>query len=245
MEANGADGADDRVVGGTHEPATSAGRDRHEAAEGRWRSAFLDGPARTRWSRLPPQVGDRSPDIELPDATGRIRRLTEWSSAGPIHLVFLRHFGCSCLSERWDRLRDELEAIADAGATTVAVGQAEPARTAEVAARRGYPFPILCDPERRAYEAFGLVEGTPAQVLHDFPWRPNDRRTADQLIASRAGTERAVVDNPWQLPGEFIIAKGGRIALAHRYQFCEDFPPASVLQGAIAAANADEEASRA
>jgi hypothetical protein len=106
-------------------------------------------------------------------------------------------------------LREELAAIADAGAETVAVVQAEPERAAEVAARRGYPFPILCDPERHAYEAFGLVEGTPAQVLHDFPWRSNDRETADKLVASRTGTERAVVDNPWQLPGEFIIAKGG------------------------------------
>jgi peroxiredoxin len=150
-------------------------------------------------------------------------------------LIFLRHFGCSCLAERWDGLRDGLTAIADAGAATVAVAQAEPERTAEVAARRGYTFPILCDPDRLAYEAFGLLEGTPAQILHDFAWRPGDRESADQLIASRKGTERAVVDDPWQLPGEFVIARGGRIALAHRYQFCEDFPPQTVLLGAIAA----------
>ena len=216
--------------------ATSAGEARHDAAEARWLTAFLRGPIRTRWSRLPPQIGDRAPRVELPDATGRVRRLDEWSSVGPVHLMFLRHFGCSCLSERWDRLRDELEAIDAAGATTIAVSQAEPQRTAEVAARRGYPFPILCDPERVTYEAFGLVEGTPAQVLHDFPWRPNDRATADKLIGSRAGTESAVVDDPWQLPGEFVIAKGGQIALALRYQYCEDFPPQTVLLGAIAAA---------
>ena len=58
----------------------------------------------------------------------------------------------------------------------VAVGQGEPERTAAVAQRRGHPFPVLCDPERRASEAFGLLEGTPAQVLHDFAWKPNDRR---------------------------------------------------------------------
>jgi peroxiredoxin len=224
-------------VEASHDQRPLAARERLEAAEARWLTAFLHGPTRTRWSRLPPQVGDPAPRMELPDATGRVRRLDEWMSVGPIHLVFLRHFGCSCLSERWDRLRDELEAIIAAGATTIAVSQAEPPRTAEVAARRGYPFPILCDPERVTYEAFGLVEGTPAQVLHDFRWRPNDRETADTLIASRAGTERAVVDDPWQLPGEFVIAKGGQITLAHRYQYCEDFPPQTVLLGAIAAAN--------
>ena len=210
--------------------------DLNEAAEAEWLAAWLAGPKRTRWSGLPLQIGDPAPDVERPNAAGRVQRLSEWWSTGPVHLMFLRHFGCSCLSERWDRLRDELDALANAGATTVAVAQGEPERTAEVASRRGYPFPILCDPDRRAYEAFGLVEGTPAQILHDFPWRPDDRDTADDFIASRKGTERAVVDNPWQLPGEFVIAPGGRIALAHRYQYCEDFPPRTVLLGAIAAA---------
>jgi peroxiredoxin len=208
----------------------------HEEAEARWLAAWLAGPKRTRWARLPPQVGDAAPDIELPDATGRVRRLSEWWSAGVVHLVFLRHFGCSCLAERWERLRDEMSKLADAGAATVAIAQGEPERTAEVAARRGYSFPILCDPERLAYDAFGLLEGTPAQILHDFPWRPGDQETADKLLAPRKGTERAVVDDPWQLPGEFVIASGGRIALAHRYQYCEDFPPQAVLLGAIAAA---------
>ena len=44
------------------------------------------------------------------------------------------------------------------------------------------------------------------------------------------------MDSPWQLPGEFVIGSDGRIALAHRYQYCEDFPPKTVLLGAIAAA---------
>jgi hypothetical protein len=44
------------------------------------------------------------------------------------------------------------------------------------------------------------------------------------------------VDDPWQLPGEFVVGRDGRIALAHRAQFCEDFAPAAVLIGAIASA---------
>ncbi len=56
------------------------------------------------------------------------------------------------------------------------------------------------------------------------------------FLEPRRGTERAVVDSPWQLPGEFVIGSNGLIALAHRYQYCEDFPPKTVLLGAIAAA---------
>jgi peroxiredoxin len=208
------------------------------AAEETWRAEWLAGPSRTRWRSLPPQAGDTAPDIELPDSQGHRRRLSGWWSEGPLHLVFLRHFGCSCLADRWATLEPALDRLSGAGATTVAVCQAPPERAAPVVTRRGYPFPVLCDPERHAYEAFGLLEGVPATVLHDFPWRPDDRATAEAWTGSRRGTERALVDHAWQLPGEFVVAAGGRLVLTHRAQFCEDFPPTEVLLGAIAAARA-------
>lgn len=71
--------------------------------------------------------------------------------------------------------------------------------------------------------------------MHDFPWKPNDLKTGEKLISSRRGTERALVDNPWQLPGEIVIGRDGRIVHAHRYQYCEDFPK-TVLLDAVAAA---------
>jgi hypothetical protein len=86
------------------------------------------------------------------------------------------------------------------------------------------------------YQLYGLLEGTPAQILHDFAWKPQDHDTGEKMLASRRGTERAFVDNPWQLPGEVVVAASGRLALTHRYQYCEDIPPKTVVLGAIAAA---------
>lgn len=208
------------------------------AAEAEWLAAWLSGPTRTRVGVLPAQIGDPAPDAELPDTGGRPRRLSEFWRERPALLLFLRQFGCSCLAERWDRLKEEIAAYVEEGAQLVAVCQAEPERAAAVARRRGYPFPLLCDPERRAYELFGLPEGTPAQILHDFAWRPGDQATGEKMVVSRRGTERAPVDSPWQLPGEFVIAPSGRLILTHRYQYCEDFPPKTVLIGAIRTARA-------
>jgi len=156
--------------------------EQQQSAEARWREAWLAGPRRTRWDAVPLQVGDIAPDLELPDATGAPRRLSDLWSGGPLHLIFLRHFGCS------------------------------------------------------AYAAFGLLEGTVPQILHDFASKPGDAATGDEWLAGRGDSERALVDNPWQLPGEFVIAPGGRISLAHRAQFCEDFPARGVVLGGIAAA---------
>jgi peroxiredoxin len=207
------------------------------AAEERWLASWLVGPTRTRYESLPPQSGDPAPDLLLPDTSGEPRRLSDFWTHGPVLVIFMRHFGCSCLQERWEGLKIELADYADAGARVVAICQAEPERARAVAQRREYQFPLLCDPERSAYRAFGLLEGQPSQILHDFPWQPGDEETARTLfLEPRRGTERAVVDSPWQLPGEFVIGSDGRIGLAHRYQYCEDFPPKTVLLGAIAAA---------
>ena len=208
-----------------------------KAAERRWLASWLIGPTHTRYDALPVQQGDMAPDVELADTTGESRHLSEFWTHGPAIVIFMRHFGCSCLMERWEGLRGELADYQAAGARVVAICQAEPQRAEAVAARRGYAFPVLCDPELRAYRAFGLLEGLPAQILHAFPWQAGDEETARTLfIEPRRGTERAVVDSPWQLPGEFVIGSNGRIALAHRYQYCEDFPPKTVLVGAIMSA---------
>jgi peroxiredoxin len=208
-----------------------------KAAEKRWLASWLVGPTHTRYDALPVQQGDMAPEVELPDTSGETRHLSEFWTHGSAIVIFMRHFGCSCLMERWEGLRGELDDYAAAGARVVAICQAEPERAAAVAARRGYAFPLLCDPDLQAYRAFGLLEGTPAQILHAFPWQAGDEETARTLfIEPRRGTERAVVDSPWQLPGEFVIGSNGRISLAHRYQYCEDFPPKTVLVGAIMAA---------
>jgi peroxiredoxin len=207
------------------------------AAEERWLASWLVGPTRIRYEELPPQPGDPAPDPVLRDTSGDPRHLSEFWAHSPALVIFMRHFGCSCLMERWEGLKNDLGEFADAGARVVAICQAEPERARAVAERRRYQFPLLCDPELSAYRAFGLLEGQVAQVLHDFAWRPGDEETARTLfLEPRRGTERAVVDSPWQLPGEFVIGSDGRIVLAHRYQYCEDFPPKTVLLGALASA---------
>jgi hypothetical protein len=49
------------------------------------------------------------------------------------------------------------------------------------------------------------------------------RKAEASVPGGLAAKKRRHVDNPWQLPGEFVIASSGRIVHAHRYQYCEDF----------------------
>ena len=204
-------------------------------AEQKWLDAWRAGPQRLRWDHVPLQVGDVAPDLELTDHTGQTRQLSTFWHDGPAIILFWRHFGCSCGVDRAARLKTEYQDYLDAGASVVIVGQASPERSSEYRDRHTIDCPILSDPERVAYGAFDILEGTPAQVLFDAgdTLLRCEVPAGEELAAGRHGTDRATVDSPWQMPGEFVVAQDGRVQLAYRYQYCEDWPDPRVLLAAI------------
>lgn len=206
-----------------------------QAAEEEWLEAWKGGPARLRWAQMPVQTGDAAPDMELEDSAGRPVALSSFWRDRTALLLFWRHYGCSCGMGRADRLREELGAYLDAGANVVVIGQGEPERARNYAEKQGLSCPFLCDPGLRAYEAYGLLEGTEAQILFDAPdeFLRRDLKAGLDLVAARRNTDRRLVDNPWQLPGEFVVGTEGLIRLAYRYQYCEDYPDPRVHIAAI------------
>jgi len=204
-------------------------------AEKEWLELWQRGPLRTRWEKAPLQVGDMAPDFELSDSTGQSVRLSDFWRSGPTLLLFWRHYGCSCGMRRAQRLASEYTDYIKVGGNVVVIGQGEPERAALYTSKNNLPCPVLCDPTYKVYEAYDLLEGQPSQVFFD---------ASDELLRCnieagrefaklRAKTDRALVDNPWLLPGEFVVDKTGTVRLAFRYQFCEDWPDPLVLISAI------------
>jgi peroxiredoxin len=206
-----------------------------ESAEREWLDHWKQGPSRIRWNRIPLQVGDNAPDFELEDAAGHPLHLRDSWKDKPALLLFWRHYGCSCGIERAKRLQAEYADYTKLGANVIAIGQGESERAAAYAQKHNLPCPVLCDPTRKVYEAFDLLEGKPSQVVFDASdeMLKCDLEAGAKLQTSRHGTERAAVDSPWQLPGEFVVDKTGIIRLAYRYQYCEDWPNPLVLIAAI------------
>ena len=210
-------------------------------AEREWLEAWQGGPTRLRWTEAPLQVGDIAPNFTIPDQGGTPVELSSFWAQGPALILFWRHFGCSCGMDRARRLSEESGAYESAGAKVVIVGQGEPERAAAYREKYSIRYPILCDPARKVYEAFGLLEGGPAQILFDAPdsLLRCDLEAGKELAAKRREAGRPMVDSPWQLPGEFVVDRDGRLRLTYRYQYCEDYPNPLVLVAALREARGD------
>ena len=206
-----------------------------KAAESEWLDLWKQGPTRLRWTEVPLQVGDLAPDFELKDTSGKLVHLCDFWSNGHALILFWRHYGCSCGVDRAKLLQNEYADYIKLGASVVVIGQGDPERSKDYSEKHSIPCPVLCDPTYRVYEAYDLLEGKPSQIIYDAPdeYLRIDYETGAQLQQSRHGTEGALVDSPWQLPGEFVVDQSGIIRLAHRYQHCEDWPNPSILIPAI------------
>lgn len=197
-----------------------------DAASRDWLDHWHAGPTRERWTELPPQRGDPAPDLALQDARrGERVPLSRLWANGPALLLFWRHFGCSCGRDRAERLQRELPDYLAAGATVALIGQGEPDRTLVYASANDLQdtVTLLCDPAEEAYRAYGLLEGGPAEVLFDAPdeYLTCQPDVGTGMAAERRALARPNVDNPWLLPGEFVVAPDGRLVTTYRFQFCE------------------------
>lgn len=199
------------------------------AAETEWLERWTSGPTEAEGSGL--ATGTAAPELVLADHTGMQRSLSEFWSQGPALVLFWRHFGCACGTERAERLIAELPALREARLEPVIIAQGEPTRAAAYRDRHGLTCPVLCDPEHDAYRAWGVGQWPVERVLFDAPleyWdHPRDLGAAFQDDRRRRGNPP--VDDPWRAVAEFVVAVDGTVLLTYAYQYCEDFPDVRVL----------------
>jgi len=115
------------------------------------------------------EPGERFPDLDLPDHTGRPRRLAELAGGDPVALLFSRGWWCP-KEQRHLReiaaLQNEFEV---AYARIVVVSVDAPETQSAFRAGLGARFLFLSDAERRWLPRLGLLEESDTQHR---PYRP-------------------------------------------------------------------------
>jgi peroxiredoxin len=124
-------------------------------------------------------------------------------------------------------LRDAVGGIRAAGAELVVVGNGRPEHAADFREEQRIDFPLLVDPELRAYAAAGLRRG----VLDTLG--PGSLKGAWRALRSGA-RQGATRGDPWQLGGAFVIEPGGRVRFRHVSRDASDHPAPEKILKALA-----------
>ena len=164
----------------------------------------------------------QAPDLTLLDTAGRPMALSKLWKKRPLLLAFTRHFGCTQCKEMLEELVRGRERIEAAGLGIAVITQGTP-ETADLFAREYAPdLLVLADPERKAYQAYGLERGTLFETFLNLKV---------MRAISRSRKKGYEVEPPppgqdaMQMSGSFIISREGRILLPYYYDNIADHPP--------------------
>jgi len=121
------------------------------------------------------------------------------------------------------------EEIKGLGAEVLAVSFEPAGRLPRYRERHGWAFPVVADPSRTAYKAFGLGSAGWTRLL-----KPRVVGRYLGLMHQRYHA-RLPGDDVHQLGGDFVVDDGRRLVYAYRSADPADRPPASALVSALAA----------
>lgn len=196
---------------------------------------MTDGPARLEpdepappSARRAPQPGDPAPDLTLRDETGTEVRLSDLWSRAPrgLALIFVRHFGCPFCRAHVRGVQAAEARFREEGVRVVVIGMGTPEQCARFRRRQGLGFPVLSDPERAAYRAYGLPAGTAEQLMGRPELTGGIRLALRGLLPSRP------TGDPRQLGGDFLIDREGVLRYARRSRRAADVPDPEALLAA-------------
>jgi len=120
----------------------------------------------------------------------------------------------------------------DLDTEVVLVTFSEPTHLRQYREINNLAYPILSDPERAAYRAFGLERGSFARV-----WSVGTiRRYVDLFRANGFGDLRRPTEDTRQLGGDFVIAPDGTLAWGFWGSGPDDRPSIDELLVAVSAA---------
>lgn len=147
-----------------------------------------------------PAEGAMLPDLVLPDATGRRRRLRDF---GAMVIVFYRGGWCPYCNLQLRAWQKRLPDLAARGLALVAISPQQPDGSLSTAERNALTFPVLSDSEDKAGQAFGVSFPLPEELI---------------ALYRRFGHDLPAVNGPagWRLPmpATFLVGPDGRIRFA-------------------------------
>ena len=124
-------------------------------------------------------------------------------------------------------MRQEKAALDQAGIQVVLAGMGTTAEAESFRQQYGVPFPIISDPEKHLYRAYGLKRAHLMQLFSPGLLRKG-------LQAAGEGHLPGIPQgDTMQMPGTFVIDQNGRFLLRHFARDAADHPPVASIIKAV------------
>jgi peroxiredoxin len=154
------------------------------------------------------------PDRPFTDVAGAALAVTR--PEGLVHVQFRRFAGCPVCNLHLRGFAVRHTELRAAGVTEVALFHSPADELRPYAA--GLPFPLVADPGRELYRAYGVESGARA-LLDPRVWPTIARALTRSLVLIVRGRERPPATRPlggrYGLPADFLIGPGGRVLAVH------------------------------
>jgi peroxiredoxin len=179
-----------------------------------------------------------APDVELLDTAEKPVQLSTLWKKRPLLLAFTRHFGCTQCKEMLEEIVQGRERIEAAGLGIAVITQGTP-ETTDIFAKEFAPD-LLClaDPERKAYQAYGLERGTLFETFLNLKVLKAVARSRKKGYQVEQPPDK---QDAMQMSGSFIISREGKILLPYYYDNIADHPPLDLWLNGVLATRWDQD----
>jgi peroxiredoxin len=173
------------------------------------------------------KFNDPAPDLELRDVNNHPVQLSSLWKDQVLILAFTRHFGCPQCKEMVDQLATAFPDLQDRNLSLAFITQGSPEETKVFCEQRAPGILCLSDPDRRAYQAYGLERANLWQTFLSLDvWRSNRRLKRERGWNSDLPPKG---QDAMQMAGTFVIAPDGTIRLPYYYDHIADHPSVDLL----------------
>ncbi|PKN17202.1 MAG: hypothetical protein CVU71_16855 [Deltaproteobacteria bacterium HGW-Deltaproteobacteria-6] len=168
-------------------------------------------------------IGNKARDFRLKTPWDAEMGFYDAVGNNPAVLIFLRYYGCPVCQMEMAKIKQDIELVGKKGGRVFVVLQSPPETIAALITRDDFPFTIICDPEGKVFQLYGVEAGGIFKYLH-----PAGLVAAIRAV-NRGFRHGKFEGKETQLPAAFAMT-GDKLIKYSRYgKNIGDMPPLSQM----------------
>ena len=163
-------------------------------------------------------MGDKAPDFRFKTPWDGETNFYDVAGNNPAVLIFLRYYGCPVCQMDMAEIKREIDLVRKKGGRVFVALQSEQETLASLIKKDDFPFTIICDPQGKIYQLYGVEAGGIIKYLH-----PAGLLAAIKAI-SRGFRHGKFEGKETQLPAAFALNAQKVIKYVHYGENISDIP---------------------